>query len=97
MGYSLCTDKGLIELYWNPCLFYRSYSYAYHVERSLLVSSFWGFFFFFGDVCPELSHLYMTNESFQRLHASSLVTVSLVFLLQQNMTPHEKLVACKVD
>jgi len=57
--------------------------------------AFW--VFFSGDVCPELSHLYMTNESFQRLHASSLVTVSLVFLLQQNMTPHEKLVACKVD
>ena len=45
MGYSLCTDKGLIELYWNPCLFYRSYSYAYHVERSLLLSCFLGFFF----------------------------------------------------
>jgi len=56
-----------------------------------------GGFFFPRDVCPELSHLYMTNEAFLSLHASSLVTVSLLFLLQQNMTPHEKLVACKVD
>jgi hypothetical protein len=94
MGYSLCTDKGLIELYWNRCLFYRSYSFAYHVERSLFLSCFLGFS---GDVCPDVSHLYMTNEALQRLHASSLIAVSLVFLLQQNMTPHEKLVACKVD
>jgi hypothetical protein len=36
---------------------------------------------FSGDVCAEVSHLYMTNEAFLRLHASSLVTVSLVFLL----------------
>jgi len=95
MGYSRCTDKGLIELYWNPYFFCRSYSYEYHVELSLLLSCF--LVFFSGDVCPELSHPYMTNEAFLRLHASSLVTASLVFLLQQNVTPHEKLVACKVD
>jgi len=44
MEYSLCTYKGLIELHWNPYLFYRSYSYEYRVELSLLLSCFLGFF-----------------------------------------------------
>lgn len=94
--YLLCTAKGLVELQWNPCCFIVVTYIHIMLNCRCCFLAFW--IFYSRDVCPEVSHLYMTNEAFQRLHASSRVFITAGSLFSpQNMILHEKLIACKVD